>query len=66
MNLPQRRKLRTAVWWTQTPLLLYCRGIGSMFKSFARQVQGAMPVVGLISRLAAPSGGIGSDELVSS
>ena len=37
-----------------------------MFKSFARQVQGAMPVVGLISRLAAPSGGIGSDELVSS
>ena len=31
----------------------------------AKQVQGALPLVGLLSRLASPSGGIGRDELVS-
>ena len=30
----------------------------------ARQVQGALPIVGLLSRLSASGGGIGSDELV--
>ena len=30
-------------------------------KKLARQVQGVLPVVGLLSRLSAPSGGIGSD-----
>ena len=28
-----------------------------------KQVQGALPIVGLLSRLAAPEGGIGSDVL---
>ena len=31
----------------------------------AKQVQGALPLVGLLSRLTSPSGGIGRDELVS-
>lgn len=31
-------------------------------KNIARQVQGALPVVGLISRLMAPSGGVGRDD----
>ena len=34
-------------------------GLGRLF----RQMQGALPVIGLISRLAAPEGGIGNDEL---
>ncbi|CAL5220850.1 g2934 [Coccomyxa viridis] len=32
-------------------------------KGLARQIQGALPVVGLLSRLSSPSGGIGSDIL---
>ena len=35
-------------------------------KGIARQIQGALPVVGLLSRLSSPSGGIGNDILVSS
>jgi len=38
-------------------------GIGGALKNFARQVQSALPIVGLISRLAATSGGIGNDEI---
>ena len=34
-------------------------------KGIARQIQGALPVVGLLSRLSSPSGGIGNDILVS-
>ena len=34
-------------------------------KGLARQIQGALPVVGLLSRLSSPSGGIGNDVLVS-
>lgn len=36
-----------------------CRGMASMM----RKVQGALPVIGLISRLTTPEGGVGSDEL---
>ncbi|KAK9828406.1 hypothetical protein WJX81_005121 [Elliptochloris bilobata] len=36
-------------------------GIAEGLKKLARQVQGALPVVGLLSRLSAPSGGIGND-----
>lgn len=42
-----------------------CSGIAGAFKSFGRQLQSALPIVGLISRLAATSGGIGNDEIVS-
>ena len=35
-------------------------------KGLARQIQGALPVLGLLSRLSSPSGGIGNDVLVSS
>ena len=34
-------------------------------KGLARQIQGALPVLGLLSRLSSPSGGIGNDILVS-
>ncbi len=37
------------------------RGFVEGLKKLARQVQGVLPVVGLLSRLSAPSGGIGSD-----
>ena len=37
------------------------RGFGAGLKKLARQIQGVLPVVGLLSRLSAPSGGIGSD-----
>ncbi len=30
----------------------------------ARQVQGALPIVGLLSRIMTPTGGVGNDELV--
>ncbi len=33
-------------------------------KRVAKQVQGALPLVGLFSRLLSPSGGIGKDMLV--
>ncbi len=33
-------------------------------KRVARQIQGALPVVGLLSRLSSPSGGIGNDIMV--
>lgn len=32
----------------------------------ARQVQGSLPVVGLLSRIMTPTGGVGNDELVCS
>jgi len=32
-------------------------------KKMLRKVQGALPVIGLISRLTTPEGGVGSDEL---
>jgi hypothetical protein len=38
-------------------------GFFSAFKQVAKRVQGALPVVGLVSRLSAPGGGF--DELVS-
>ncbi|KAK9863336.1 hypothetical protein WJX84_010755 [Apatococcus fuscideae] len=38
-------------------------GIGAKIGRFARQLQGALPLVGIISRLASPSGGIASDKL---
>ena len=41
-----------------------CSGIGAKVGRFARQLQGALPLVGIISRLASPSGGIASDKLV--
>ena len=39
-------------------------GFGEGLKKLARQVQGALPVVGLLSRLTSTGGGIGSDEMV--
>lgn len=42
---------------------MMCRGFGESLKRFGKQVQGAMPIVGLFSRLAAPDGG-GFDEQV--
>ncbi len=42
-----------------------CSGPLQAIKGLARQIQGALPVVGLLSRLSSPSGGIGSDILVS-
>ena len=44
---------------------VHCRGFAEGVKRVAKQVQGALPLVGLLSRLASPSGGIGRDELVS-
>eukprot|EP00891_Asterochloris_glomerata_P003172 jgi/Astpho2/3172/e_gw1.00052.70.1_t len=43
--------------------LVPCRGFAEGVKRVAKQVQGALPLVGLLSRLASPSGGIGRDEL---
>lgn len=40
-----------------------CRNFGEGLKRFGKQVQGAMPIVGLFSRLAAPDGG-GFEEQV--
>lgn len=37
---------------------------GDNLKRVAKQVQGALPIVGLLSRLTAPAGGIGKDMLV--
>lgn len=45
-------------------LMCYC-SFGDNIKRVARQVQGALPLVGLLSRLTSPSGGIGKDMLVS-
>jgi len=39
-----------------------CREVNA-FTQLLRQVQGALPVVGLVSRLTAVQGGIGQDEL---
>ena len=41
-----------------------CSGPMQAIKGIARQIQGALPVVGLLSRLGSPSGGIGNDVLV--
>ena len=41
-----------------------CRDFGETFKRVAKQVQASLPIVGLISRLAAPEGGVGSDMQV--
>ena len=49
----------------QLCLLVACRGFAEGVKRVAKQVQGALPLVGLLSRLTSPSGGIGRDELVS-
>jgi hypothetical protein len=47
---------------TERELMGGCRGFGESVKRIAKQVQGALPIVGLLSRLAAPEGGF--DELV--
>ena len=39
-------------------------GFGEGLKKLAKQVQGALPIVGLLSRLTSTGGGIGSDEMV--
>lgn len=39
-------------------------GFGEGFKRVAKQVQASLPVIGLISRLASPEGGVGSDMQV--
>lgn len=39
-------------------------GFGEGFKRLAKQVQASLPVIGLISRLASPEGGVGSDMQV--
>ncbi|KAK9823589.1 hypothetical protein WJX72_004064 [[Myrmecia] bisecta] len=38
-------------------------GFGEGLKRFAKQVQAQLPLVGLLTRLAAPTGGVGNDEL---
>lgn len=38
-------------------------GLADAAKRLARTVQGGLPIVGLLSRLAAPGGGVGWDEL---
>ena len=38
---------------------------GKTFQRLAKQVQGALPVVGLLSRLSASGGDVGRDEVVS-
>ena len=43
---------------------MLCSGPMQTIKGIARQIQGALPVVGLLSRLGSPSGGIGNDVLV--
>lgn len=40
-----------------------CRGFGEGLKRFGKRVQGAMPIVGLFSRLAAPDGGGFEDQV---
>ena len=45
---------------------MLCSGPLQAVKGLARQIQGALPVLGLLSRLSSPSGGIGNDILVSS
>lgn len=45
--------------------MLLCSGPLQVIRGIARQIQGALPVVGLLSRLSAPSGGIANDVLVS-
>ena len=42
----------------------FCRSFGDAIRKAARKVQSSLPVIGLISRLAAPEGGVESDELV--
>ncbi len=44
--------------------MFHC-SFGESVKGVAKQVQGALPLVGLFSRLVSPSGGIGKDMLVS-
>ena len=44
---------------------MLCSGPLQALKGLARQIQGALPVLGLLSRLSSPSGGIGNDILVS-
>lgn len=39
-------------------------GLAGGLKRVARQIQGALPIVGLLSRLGSPSGGVGNDMLV--
>lgn len=50
---------------TLFPEHVCCCSFGDNIKRVARQVQGALPLVGLLSRLTSPSGGIGKDMLVS-
>lgn len=49
-------------YWSKFP---FCyRGFGGAVKNFARKVQSGLPIVGLLSRLATDTGGIGNDEMV--
>ncbi|KAK9867971.1 hypothetical protein WJX84_010373 [Apatococcus fuscideae] len=56
-HFPQTRRNRPAAQQNAN------EGIGAKVGRFARQLQGALPLVGIISRLASPSGGIASDKL---
>ena len=47
------------------PIYNCLRSFGDNIRRVAKQIQGALPLVGLVSRLASPSGGIGKDMLVS-
>ena len=62
---PQNAGPRLDIPIMQSRLLVPCSGFAEGVKRVAKQVQGALPLVGLLSRLASPSGGIGRDELVS-
>ena len=73
-RIRHRRKVPAAVYTACAflaalpPCSSMCRvsGFGDTVQRLAKQVQGALPIVGLLSRLSASGGGIGSDELVCS
>lgn len=41
------------------------RDLGKAVKQFASKVQSNLPLIGLLSRLTSPAGGVGTNELVS-
>lgn len=69
---PHRRSLTVAAAQNECVLALACNhtlytcchSFGEAIQRLARQVQGSLPVVGLLSRIMTPTGGVGNDELV--
>lgn len=65
-------RLRLPRWPTRSPVpllpafpcLICCSDFGESVKRVAKQVQASLPIVGLLSRLAAPAGGVGNEMQV--